>query len=307
MADPATSPAPADPPAGGDPNPNPSPAPAPAPAPADPPANWFSTMPEETNWRNDLVSLAGFEGEEADKRSGQLERVLDMGTLAKNYFSAQDRIRKGEISNGLPENPTDDQLSEWRSANGVPAASDAYELNLGDGLVMGDEDLRIMDVIYPVAHELNVPNSTLNSLATAMLQGREIEQEAMEQQDGVQTQQAVQQLKTAWAQDFQTNLNMVEGLVAQLPETVREEFKQARLADGRAVFNSPEMMVFFADIARKLNPAGTVVPNANNPTQAISDEIAKLEGRMGDDDWYRDTEAQSRLQELYKAREAMKR
>ena len=66
-------------------------------------------------------------------------------------------------------------------------------------------------------------------------------------------------------------------------------------------------MVFFADIARKLNPAGTVVPNSNNPTQAISDEIAKLEGRMGEDEWYKDQESQTRLQELYTAREAMKR
>ena len=296
---------PATPPDGGTPPANP-----PATPPGDggtPPANYFQSMPEDTNWRGDLVSLAGYEGEEATKRAGQLERVLDMGTLTKRYFDSQDKIRKGELSNGLPENPTEEQLSEWRGANGVPATADAYEMSLEDGLILGEEDLRIMDVIYPIAHELNVPTSTMSALTNAMLKGREIEAEAMQQQDGMHTQQTVQQLKSAWGQDFETNKNMVQGLVAQLPETVRESFENARLADGRAVFNSPEMMVFFADTARKLNPAGTVVPNANNPTQAISDEIAKLEGRMGDEDWFKDTEAQNRLQELYRAREAMKK
>ena len=273
---------------------------------AAPPSNYFQSMPEDTNWRTDLVSLAGFEGEEATKRTGQLERVLDIGSLTKNYFNAQDRIRTGEISSGLPDNPSDEQLSEWRVANNVPATPDAYDVALEDGLVMGDDDLRILEGVNQVAHALNVPSDTMSALANAMMKGRELEEESLGQQDGVQTQQAVQQLKTAWGQDFQTNINVVEGLIAQLPESIRDEFKQARLPDGRAVFNSPEMMVFFADTARKLNPAATVVPNSNNPTQAISDEIEKLESRMGDDEWFRDAAAQTRLQELYTAREAMK-
>jgi hypothetical protein len=270
------------------------------------PTNYFKSIPDDTNWRNDLVSIAGFEGDEAAKRNGQLDRVTDVGALVKNYFNAQDRIRAGEISNGLPENPNEEQLSEWRAANDVPLSPDGYDVKMDDGLVLGDDDLRIIDSIYPIAHELNVPASTMSALANAMIKGREFEQESRSQQDGVQTQQAVQQLKTAWGQDYQTNLNVVEGLTSQLPESVRDEFKQARLADGRAVFNSPEMMVFFADIARKLNPAATVVPNANNPVQAISDEINKLESRMGDKDWFKDNAAQSRLQELYTARESMK-
>ena len=271
-----------------------------------PDANYFQSMPEDTNWRTDLVSLAGFEGDEAAKRTGQLERVLDIGSLTKNYFNAQDRIRTGDISSGLPDNPSDEQLSEWRVANNVPATPDAYDVALEDGLVMGDNDLRILEGVNQVAHALNVPSDTMSALANAMMKGRELEEESLGQQDGVQTQQAVQQLKTAWGQDFQTNINVVEGLIAQLPESIRDEFKQARLPDGRAVFNSPEMMVFFADTARKLNPAATVVPNSNNPTQAISDEIEKLESRMGDDEWFRDAAAQTRLQELYTAREAMK-
>jgi len=266
--------------------------------------NYFAKMPD--NWRQNLVETAGYEGDDATKYSGQLERVLDMGTFAKNYFNAQDRIRTGELASGLPENATPEQMADWRTANGVPEAADKYELALDDGLVLGDDDTRIMAGVYEVAHAENVSSQTMSALTNAMMQGRVIEQDAMTQQDGVQQQQTVVQLKEAWGQDYTTNQNMVKGLIAQLPEAIREEFEDARLPDGRAMFNSPEIMVFFADVARKLNPAGTVVPNANNPTQAITDEIAALEGRMGDDDWHKDKAAQARIQQLYDTREQMK-
>ena len=284
--------------------PNTPPNTPPVDTPPDTPVNAFAT-PSET-WRSDLVSLAGFEGEEAEKRSGQLERVMDMGALTKNYFEAQDRIRKGELSNGLPENPSDEQLSAWREANGVPEAADKYELSLEEGLVLGEDDSRIMEGVFKVAHEENISTSAMSQLTNAMLAGREAEAEAMQAQDGMDTQTTTRQLKEAWGADYQTNLNMVQGLTAQLPETIRAEFEGARMADGKAMFNSPEVMTFFADMARKLNPAGTVVPGSNNPTQAITDEIAKLEARMGDTDWHKDTTAQNRIQELYKARDAMK-
>lgn len=297
VVDPLTNAPPADPAANN--------APPTDPPPTDPPVNAFATPSD--NWRTDLVSLAGFEGEEAEKRSGQLERVMDMGSLTKNYFEAQDRIRKGELSNGLPENPSDEQVSAWREANGVPEAADKYELSLEDGLVLGEEDSRIMEGVFKVAHEANIPTSAMNELTNAMLAGREAESEAMQAQDGMDTQTTTRQLKEAWGQDYQTNLNMVQGLTSQLPDTIRAEFEGARMADGKAMFNSPEVMTFFADMARKLNPAGTVVPGSNNPTQAITDEIAKLEARMGDDDWHKDRTAQNRIQELYTARDAMKR
>jgi len=295
-----------------DPNPAPAPVidpavdPAPTdPNPNDPPANYFSSQPD--TWRTDLLSNAGFEGEEAEKRAGQLERVMDIKTLTKNYFEAQDKIRKGELSNGLPENPTDEQVAEWREANGVPEAPDKYELALDEGLVLGEEDTRIMEGVTKVAHKNNIPASAMSELTNAMLAGREAEAEAMEAQDGVDTQTTVRQLKDAWKGDYQTNTNMVQGLISQLPESIRDDFLGARLADGKALFNSPEAMVFFADLARKVNPAGTVVPNSANPSQAVSDEIGKLEGRMTDPSWFKDKEAQNRLQELYRARDAMKK
>jgi hypothetical protein len=240
-----------------------------------------------------------------DKRLKQLDRVSDFPTLAKNYFEAQDRIRKGEISSGLPENATDTQVAEWREANGVPQTADAYELQLEEGLVLGEDDTRIMVDVFNAAHAFNIPAAAMSEMTNAMLKSRQVEAEAIVSQDGIDAQTTTRQIKEAWGGDYQTNINIITNLTEQLPESVRDAFRGARMADGRLMFNSPEVMVAMADWARKLNPSATVVPNANNPVQSINDEIKTLEARMGDDDWHRDKEAQKRYTDLIDARAAM--
>jgi len=268
---------------------------------------YFNAVPED--WRTQAVKAMGVEegSDDFDKRIKQLERVSDASVLFKNYFSAQDRIRAGEISNGLPENPSEGQVAEWREANGVPATPEDYQLSLDEGLVLGESDERILESVYKVAHENNIPASAISALTNSMLAGRQAEAEAIVSQDGVDHQTTERQLKETWGGDFQTNLNMVTGLVNQLPETIRDAFTNARMADGRAVFNSPEVMVAMAEWARIINPAATVVGSANNPMQTIDDEIKTLEGRMGTPEWFKDQAAQKRYVDLIDARDTMKK
>jgi hypothetical protein len=294
---------------GGEPiDPSPS-DPVPAdPAPADPapsePVDYFASIPDD--WRGQMLSKAGYqEGEDYEKALKQLDRVSDVGVLAKNYLSAQEKIRKGEVSNGLPENPSEEQVAAFREAHGIPATAEGYELSLEDGLVLGEADEQIMGSVYEAAHAGNVDAKTMSEITNAVLKSRQAQADARISQDGVDRQMTDQMLKDAWGGDTEVNINMVKGLVNQLPETIKESFENARLPDGKALFNSPEVMVAMAEWARKINPSATVVPNSANPMQTMNDEIAKLEARMGDDDWHRDQKANDRLESLYDARNQM--
>lgn len=304
------------PPGGGDPtppggpgDPPPSDPPPSDPPPSDPPAApFYEAMPDD--WRSQVVASTGMEpGEEFDKRVAQLERVSDMGTLGKNYFAAQDRIRNGEISNGLPEDPTDEAMGEYRKKYGIPSEASGYDVSLDEGLVLGEGDTRIMGGeggVYEMAHKHNVSSEAMNDLTNAMLKGRATEAQARINQDGIDTQTGDRQLQDLWQGDFEANKNLIRGLITQLPESVSEAFSNARMPDGKAIFNSPEIMVAMADWARKINPSATVVPNSNNPMQTMTDEIAKLEGMMGEPGWHKDQASQKRLMDLYQAQEDMK-
>lgn len=268
----------------------------PAPVEDTPPA-WSQSAPDD--WRQQIAG-------EDEKRLKQLERFTDFDAFTKSAFNAQDKIRSGEISSGLPENPSDEQLAAYREANGIPNTAEDYALSLDDGLVLGEMDERIMEGIYKVAHENNVSNDVVSQLTNAMLKGRDHEQQALINQDGLDKQTADRQLREAWGSDFEMNTGLVKNLINGLPETVRNDFANARLADGTAVFNSPAMMNFFAEAMRAMNPAATVVPAGNgNPTQAIESRISELESKMGTPEWYKDTAGQQELQQLYTAKEQM--
>ena len=271
--------------------------------PADPPQNYFGSVPD--TWRNDLVTQLGFEGEEADKRMGQLERIPDINTFAKNYFEGQDKIRKGELSNGLPENPTDEQLADWREANGVPAAAKEYQVEYDQGLEVTDDQKEVFSAVYDAAFEGNVNNDTMGSMLNAAVKAQAQIQERREAQDSVDAQQGQAALREAWGGDYQANINRVDALLSRIPEEIRDDFKGARMADGRGVLNTPGVMEFLASMSREVDPAGSVVPNASNPVQAVEDEIKQIETTMRDDPdkYWGDRAMQQRLEDLYEAQE----
>lgn len=265
---------------------------------------FYKSLPE--TWRNDLVNSLELSDDDAAKRLTQLGRVPDFKTLTKNYFESQDKIREGVKPVGLDENSTDEQVAEYREANGIPLTADDYNKGLDEGLVLGDADTRIMSSVFEVAHKANVSSEIMSDITNAMLDARAVEEESIVQQDGLDTQTTRTLLKDNWGSDYQSNLNMIKGLTNQLPESVRDDFMNARLADGKALFNSPEVTQFLVDIARKVNPAGTVVPNSANPTEAIDSEIKTLEGRMGTDEWFKDNKSQERYQQLIEAQNNMR-
>ncbi|MCG7985059.1 MAG: hypothetical protein JAY90_20205 [Candidatus Thiodiazotropha lotti] len=287
---------PADPPPSDPPPSDPPADPPPSdPPPADPPTPFHQSLPDD--WRNQLAG-------EDEKRLKQLERHTDLMSVIKSGFEAQDRIRKGEMSNGLPENPTDEQMAAWREANGVPESAESYDIKLDDGLVLGDSDNRILEGVQSVAHEENISNEALSRITSAMLKGREAEAQAVAQQDGIDTQTCDRQLKEMWGGDLETNKNIVANHLSQLPESVREDFMNGRLASGKAWFNSPEIMAFFADSARTIDPYATVVGGGHNKAQHVQTEIQMMrEGthptypKVGSDEYWASKEAQKHYDE----------
>ena len=266
------------------------------PAPATDP--WTKTIPDD--WREQLAA-----GDE--KKLNMLKRITDFDKFTESYFNAQDKIRAGEVSNGLPDNPTEEQIAAYREANGIPKSAEEYSLTLEDGLVLGDLDEKVMGAVYEAAHKNNISNEAISDLTNAMLKGREYEAQALIKQDGLDVQQSKTMLRQTWGQDYETNIGLVQGILKGLPDSVRDQFANARLSDGTAVFNSPEMMNFFAEAARAINPAATVVPAGNgNPMQAITGRIEQLEGMMGEPNWHKNASAQKELLDLYTARDKMK-
>lgn len=268
----------------------------PAPAPADP-APQPEPAPED--WRK---AFAG----DNEKMAKWLGRYSTQKDALAAGFEAQNTLRTTR-SNVLPENPTEEQIAEYREANGIPKDASGYDLQLSEGLVIGEDDKPIVDAFLSEMHKANAPQSMVTAALNAYYAQQEQQIADLQATDHNDRTNALNTLQAEWGPDFQSNRNALQSLVNQVPEAVRESFQNSRLADGTAMMNSPEILMWLADLSRKTNPAATVVPNSNNPTQAIGDEIAKIEKLMssGSNEYWKDERMQARYRDLLDAQERM--
>lgn len=269
-------------------------------APTDEAKPFFADVPDD--WREQLAG-------DDKKRLNMLNRLSGIDKLLDSYVAAEDKIRSGEISNGLPDNPTDEQVAAWREANGVPESPDKYELQLAEGLVLGEDDKTIMDNVFQGAYAQNVSAEAMSEITNRFLAGRQQQFELIKAQDQSEADKVTQTLKAHWKGAYEGNINRVKGFLAGLPEGVKEAFTASRMGDGKAMWNSPEVMLYFEDVARRLNPAGALVPDSINQVQAVKDKIAENVKMMGDDpdSWYKDHARQEEHRKLLEAQDQMER
>jgi len=288
---------------------DPAPAdPAPAdPAPADSPKSFFGEAPE--HWRQDAVDNMRLNDPDAASRElKRLERFKTPQDWLKATYEADRKIRKGEISSGLPENATDEQLAEYREANGVPAEATGYELNFGEGVTLSESDQSIIDTMLPVAHAANLPNAAMSGLSKAFFEARAKQASERHAQDELDKQATDKLLREEWQSDFQANTNIFSAFVDGLPEDARQEFSNMRGPGGKGLANNPAIINSIVDLMRKANPTVTVVPaNDGNPLKTVDDELASLNKMMRDDPdkWYKDQAAQKRWRDLTDAKDKL--
>lgn len=301
---PAGNPAPADPPAGNDPPVTPAAEPpAGDPPAAAPPKPFYASLPED--WRVQTAKVVAGENaseEDIGKVQKQMERFDTFEAFAKNRFDLQKKLSEGFAKSALPDDATDEQIAEWRAANGVPEAPDKYELDLGEGVTLAGEDKAILDALLPTAHGLNLPAGVMSELGKTFFEQRAKAAEARLEKDGLESRENEKQLKEHWKADAAANFNIAKSAVSQMPEGLRERFVNARMKGGKGIMNDPEFVSWFVERERAANPTVSVVPAGDgNPVQTIKDEIAELEKRMGTPEWYKDTKANARLEQLYAA------
>ena len=177
--------------------------------------NYFAAIPED--WRDQAVSQFGLD----EKQANVLGRYPTYDKFVGSFFEQRDMISKGEHKKGLPENPTDEQLAEYRQQNGIPETPEAYELQLGEGLVLGEQDAAVMASLYPVAHKHNVAPAVLSELVSGYLKEREVATDTLMAKHGQDRNNAERVLKSTWGNEFNTNANVVASVLNRLPAVER--------------------------------------------------------------------------------------
>jgi hypothetical protein len=157
-----------------------------------------------------------------EKLAKQFGRYASPEAVGEALIAAQNKIRSGQLTQALPENPTEDELKSWRKDNGIPEAPDKYDLKFDSGLVIGEEDKPIIDSFLETAHGKNLNPDQAKAAVEWYYQEQERQEQAIQEQDNEQRQEALDALNVEWGANFRPNINRVEGLLSKFPEDIRD-------------------------------------------------------------------------------------
>ena len=245
------------------------------------------------------------------KHAKTLDRFGSPKAILDSYLALRQKVDSGELkaNSEYPASGTPEQQAEWRQAHGIPDKAEDYALSFEDGLVIGENDKEIVDGFLATAHGVNASPDQVNGILRWYYGEQERVIEAQEEKDAEYLRESEDTLRAEWGQEYRTNVNIIKGLVDTIPEEVRDLFVNARLGDGNALLNHPDMARWLVHTARTVNPVASVVPGAGaNMASAIEDQIAAIEKVMTNDRaaYNKDEKMQARLRELYDARERAK-
>lgn len=276
------------------------------PPPVDPPK--AADPPKDIPWPEDWRARMANGDEKELKR---LERFAAPADVFKSYRAIEQRISSGELkaNKPFPDKGSDQEKSEWRKEHGIPEAPEKYDLDLGNGVVVGEDDKAVVDSFLKRAHSSNMSASAVKEAVKWWYDEKAARVKQAEEAFADRTKATEDELRVEWQGDYRRNLSIVNGF---LDSRVSEKSEMKGLIQ-RAVQTNAEFAKFMAGIAMEMNPTATVVPgDGANAASAIEDEIAVLEKKMRDktSDYWKGSSAeknQARLRDLYRARDSRKK
>lgn len=244
--------------------------PAPAAAPAAPAAAPAATPTWPENW---AVLAAGND----DKKAQRLSRYASPQALADALIEAQDKIRSGGLKVPFPADGDDAAKQRWRAENGLPESPDKYEVQLENGMVIGENDKAMFNEFLTQAHAENLPPSAVNKVASWYFAKQEAAMAEQAKADDTSMRTAKNELMQEWGGGYTANLEEISNhLVSQYGQEMAETLHNARLPDGRLLGNVPEFARAMLKQARELNPGAVLVPGASNQVSAVGDRVAQI-------------------------------
>lgn len=219
------------------------------------------------DWRDQLAG-----GDE--KLVKRAQRYASPRDVWNALVAAQNRISSGELKSVLPKDAKPEEIAAWRAENGIPETPDKYEL---PAEVAKGVDKGTLETFTKVAHAHNLPATTVQAVIEWSKADATRRRDELTTADQTFRQESEDALRAAWGNDFRSNLNMIDALLATAPPELTAQLAGARLANGKPLGADPMVMKWLAQMAREINPPTTLVGvGAGDIGASIETELAKI-------------------------------
>lgn len=247
----------------------------------------LSDFPE--NWREKI-------GGDDEKLTKLLGRYGSPKEVAKALREANSKLsQRNEIK--IPDaNSSDEEISKWRKAVGVPEKPEDYKLDFE----VDEASKPMIDNFLQKMHGVNTPPEFINTALNAYNEMKEqefIEVEKINQQNKDNFEDV---LRTEYGADYKGNLNAADKFINEhFGEDTAHILKNAVGIDGVMLFHNPDFMRGIVNLALEKNPVATMPSGLSNTNDARK-EFAEIKNLMAiaSPQYYNNPEMQRRYAEL---------
>jgi len=238
-----------------------------------------------------------------EKVAKSLERFASPKEVHNSWKALQQRLSTGELVSKLPKDAKPEDVAKWRTENGIPEKPEAYEMP--DGIVVGDMDKPGVDMFLASMHAENATPAQVKAGLATYYKIKEDAIAKMGENDLVHRDEVQDALRAEWGAEYRGNINSINAFLDMAPEGIKDKLLSARMPDGRAVANDPDLQRWLIGVAREVNPVGTVVPAGGDQMGAIQTEIDKIRTVMRTNRaaYNKDEKMQAHFRELLDAQE----
>lgn len=215
--------------------------------PAEQPKAEPTAWPED--WRDKLSS-----GDE--KVKNLLGRYTDPAAMAKAFkelraqYDARDKSK--DPAPELPENPTDEQLAEWRKAKGIPLKPEDYEFEVPEGKELSDGEYDILMDFAKEMHGNNVPADMVKKISGWFLNYEDVIAQRNADRAYQARSETEEKLRAEWGADYKANVNLMANVLQEHLGSKSAEFLAQPLMDGTRIGDNEMFIRLMAEVSRKI-------------------------------------------------------
>lgn len=257
----------------------------------------------EPDWREDwLDKMAGDE-----KAKNILGRYASPKAVGEALVAAQKKISSYKPQVELPQNPTEEDIKNYRKAYNIPDEPKGYDIKLDNGLIIGEEDQVVVDKFLERAHARNAKPSEIKATLQDYFETQHAQTQEITKRLDAQRQEAEDELRAEWGGNYRQNANIINNFVTNKFGEQSENVLNAVLADGTLLKNNPKVIRQFLNLAQEVDPVATI-GRAGIDSNSIDQEIAQIEQTMKTDNraYFNDKSMVKKYEDLITAREKMK-
>lgn len=257
----------------------------------------------EADWREDwLDKMAGDE-----KAKNILGRYASPKAVGEALIAAQKKISSYKPQVELPQNPTEEDIKNYRKAYNIPEDHKGYDIKLDNGLIIGEEDQVIVDKFLERAHARHAKPNEVKAVLQDYFEIQDTQTQELTKRLKSQRQEAEDELRAEWGGNYRQNANIISNFVTNKFGEQSDNILDAVLADGTILRNNPKVIRQFLSLAQEVDPVATI-GRAGMDANSIDQEIAEIEKVMKQDNkaYFNDKSMVKKYEDLINARERMK-